>query len=1308
MLTQDLAPGDARESFRGLLRRWAMLVLVPVGMLMAAPVAAAEAPVAVGAIDDVMMFVDEPRLEINFYGVFSNRPTDCTAESSDENVVRLEHEGYDITLIPVGPGTATVTVVAWNVAGIDETEFTVTVKDREPQAVGELGDITLVVGDTESVDFSAGFTGTNLVYSLTSTDDSVATATADGTMAAVQAHAAGTTEVTVTASNSAGSAMLAFRTTVQDIPPMVAKTLDDLALTVGDSASVDFAKTFSGTALRFSMAVSDPDNAATATRDGDASTTIDVEALAHGEATVRLTASNTAGSVSETFTIAVRDQVPMAAGELAAVTLVVGETAEVDISEAFTGNALVYSVASSSDANATAALSGQTARLTALVAGSTTVTVTASNASGTAKQEFMVTVEDIPPLVAKPLDDLSLTVGDSTSVDFAETFSGTALSFSMAVSDAEAATATRDSDASTTVDVEALAHGETTVTLTASNTAGSVSETFTIAVRDQVPMAAGELAAVTLVVGETAEVDFSEAFTGNALVYSVASSSDANTTATLSGQTAQLTALAAGNATVTVTASNASGTATQEFMVTVEDIPPMVAKPLDDLALTVGDSASVDFAETFSGTALSFSMAVSDAEAATATRDSDASTTIDVEALSHGESMVTVTASNSAGSVSETFTIMVSDQTPMAVGELAAVTLIVGDTAEVDFSEAFTGNALVYAVASSSDANATATLSGQTIALTALVAGNATVTVTASNASGSAMHEFLVTVQDQVPATVGSLPNLSLTTGGGSETVEASGAFTGTALTYSVTREGNAFAVTRGGSQVTVSPLVEGEGTVTVTAANTAGTASQTFRVTVSTDAAEADATERSLAAIGASTLSSVQSAIGARFRAARGIAKPAAGQSTWQGQRIGVHDHWGFSHHASRFGPGSVGTSFVDDRHRAGFGTGFGMHRAAAADVKWEPPAEWTFWGHVDRQSFEASAYDGGVSSVYFGADADFGERWMAGFAVSSSSGEADYEFAGRGASGTGSLDTELTSVFPYLHGSPSEDAEVWAIVGAGWGDVTQARSTTTQRGSADLSMWMLSLGGRRSIASADAWDVSILGDTSVLELQTDGGIGIINGLEVGVARQRAGMEAARLVTLQDGGSLAWFGEVAARHDSGDGETGAGGELIGGVRFDSGRLSLEAKARLLALHAADDYEENGLSLTATVRPAQDGTGMSLSVSAHSGTGMGAAGSSAILDSHQPGLGALQVGNAWGMSARIGHSLAAMRQPGSMTPFAEWDVSPVRGRTMLGIRYDLSIPNAPDRLNLEFATGHGEDQYRGSGAITELRAALRF
>lgn len=958
MLIEHPASGKPRNRPPFVPGRLATLALLPIVVLAGFFAKAAEAPVAVGTIDDVMMFADDPRLEVNFYGVFSNRPTDCTAESSNEGVLRLEHEGYDITLIPVGPaGTTTVTVVAWNDAGEDETEFTVTVKDRAPEAVGELGDLALVVGDAESVNFTGGFTGTNLVYSAVSDDDRVATVSADGTMAVVQALAAGAAEVTVTASNTAGSATLAFR----------------------------------------------------------------------------------------------------------------------------------------------------------------------------------ATVADIPPTVAQPLDDIRLTVGETASVDFAETFTGTDLSFSMTSEASEAATV-------------ALAGGE-------------------------------------------------------------------------------------------------------------------------------------------------------------------GSTIIDIEAMAHGDRTVTVTASNSAGSASETFTVTVSDQTPMAVGELAAVTLTVGDSAEVDFADAFTGNALTYAVTSSAEANATATLSGETVTLTALVAGSSAVTVTASNAAGSAMHEFMVTVEDQAPAAVGSLPDLRLTTGGDSETVETSGAFSGTALTYSVASEGDAISVTQSGSQVTVSPLVEGWGTVTVTATNTAGAASQTFRVTVSTDATETSATERSLAAIGASTLSSVQSAIGARFRAARSgaTAQRSASQGSWQGRPPGLAYQSGISPHATGFRSAIDRSALPGTWRDPAFPAGVGGHQAAASEVKWEPPAEWTFWGHADRQSFDASAYDGGVSSVYFGADADFGERWMAGFAVSSSSGEADYEFAGRGASGTGTLDTELTSVLPYVHVVPSEGSEVWAVAGAGWGDVSQTRSTTAQRGSADLSMWMASLGGRRIIASADAWNVSLLGDTSVLELQTDGGVGIINDLEVGVARQRAGMEAARLVGLQGGGSLSWFGQVAARHDSGDGETGAGGELIGGVRFDSGgRLSLEAKARLLAMHAADDYEEGGFSLSATVRPAADGTGTSLTVAAHSGAGMKALSATGVLDSDVPDFRNLRDRSNWGMAARIGRTLTTIRQGALLTPFAELDVASERRRTMLGVRYDLRIPNAPSRLNLELATGHGHDHFRGSGNIAELRGALRF
>ena len=144
-------------------------------------------------------------------------------------------------------------------------------------------------------------------------------------------------------------------------------------------------------------------------------------------------------------------------------------------------------------------------------------------------------------------------------------------------------------------------------------------------------------------------------------------------------------------------------------------------------------------------------------------------------------------------------------------------------------------------------------------------------------------------------------------------------------------------------------------------------------------------------------------------------------------------------------------------------------MNAAGSGGAVWTPAAQWTFWGHVDRQAFEGDGFDGDLTSFYVGADANFGDNWLAGVALSRSSGDADYKFNSAAASGTGDLDTDMVSVLPYVRWSIDDMAEVWAIAGAGWGDVDLKRSANAQDGEADLSMWMLSAGGRRTLASGD-----------------------------------------------------------------------------------------------------------------------------------------------------------------------------------------------------------------------------------------------
>ena len=1021
-----------------------------------------------------------------------------------------------------------------------------------------------------------------------------------------------------------------------------------------------------------------------------------------GEATITITAQNSAGSATSTFVVTVVDREPAAVGELPGATVTVGRTQSVDVAGAFSGTNLVFAVASSSDRTAPAMVAGSTVTVTGGAPGDAELTISAENTAGTAAQTMAVTVMDEPPAAVGALADATLTVGDTQDVDFAGAFSGTNLVFSVTSSDPNAANATLSGEA---VVLSAVAPGETVVTIMAENTEGSAAQAFTVTVQDEPPAAVGLLGEVTLTVGDTHDIDIADAFSGTNLVFSVASSAPEMATAAISGAMVTLTALAAGEATITVTAENSEGNASQPLALTVKDQRPVAVGTLDDVTLMVDDVLGLRVSEVFGGSALEYSVTSSAPEMATATI---ADAVVTLTGLAAGETTVTVTAENTEGSATQTFTVAVEDVHPATVGTLSDATLTVGDTMDVEVVGAFSGSALAFSASSSSESLATATLTGTTVVLSALAAGQVTVTVTAENTAGSAIQMFMVTVEDQLPTTTGSLPNVALTTGGESATVDAAGSFDGSALVYTVDVSGDAVSASVAGAVVTVAPLVEGESTVTVTASNTAGAASLSFRATVSTDAAEASAMAKGFAAIGASTLSSVSSAIGARFGNAReGKAMPPMASALQMvGPRgplqpdLATHDPFG------PFGGGQGWQAWMPGQV-PGYTS---LNASGGQDVKWQQPARWTVWGHADRQSFEGMGYDGGLTSIYVGADADFGERWLGGFAVSRSVGEADYEFTSGRASGTGDIETEILSIFPYVRWSLNDDAEAWAILGFGWGDVDHGRSATRQVGTADVSMWMASVGGRRTLASADAWDLSLLGDASVLDLQTDGGVGIINDMEAGVSRLRAGLEAARNIALDGGGLLTWFGQVAARHDGGDGETGGGAELTGGFRYDSsGRFGLEAKARMLAMHAADDYEESGFSVSAFVKPGPEGEGLSFSLSSHAGSGMGLAGESLVHGYGRPGVDAWRGRDAWAVDARLGYTIMDHRLSGLLTPFAEVDVADHSGHTMLGLGLDLSGRRALDRFSVEFAGGHGHHELRGAaGAVFALRGEARF
>ena len=1132
--------------------------------------------------------------------------------------------------------------------------------------------------------------------------------------------------------------MPAGKLAAQAGPPIVVDPIDDVTLTVGTGPHwIDMRGIYYGE-LNQCIAVSSDESIATVVIVEGYDMYVDPVAV--GEAYITVSGINEYGQVDHGFTVTVNHVPPEAVGQFPDLELRVGDMMPLDVVGGFTGEALTYTAMSSDESAATVSIMGSTATVTAMARGMTTITVTATNTGGSAMQSFNVNVRDVPPMAVGEIDPVEMRIGDDpVMIDVADAFSGSALEFSAASSDENIATV---SLSGTTVSIEGHVAGMAMVTVTATNSEGSAEQVIMVHVRDVPPMAVGEIDPVEMRVGDDAvTIDVAANFSGTALTFSAASSDDSIASVSITGSMVAIEGNAAGMATITVTATNTEGSADQMIMVHVRDVPPMAVGEIAGIEMRIGDDpVMIDVAEAFSGTALEFSVASSDESIATA---SLYGSTVSIEVHVAGMATITVTATNTEGSAEQAIEVTARDVPPMAVGELPDVNLMVGDDAVmVDVTEAFSGTALNFSVAASTDEFADVSISGAMLTINPVAHGNTMVTVTATNTEGSAEQAFMVVVEDVPPSVAAALPDVQLVAGGEPVLVDANGAFGGTALVYSASVSGESVSVAQAGSHFTVAPLVEGISTVTVTAANGSGQLSQSFTASVSTDAAESDALENTVAAIARSTLASITSAFDTRFRAERRRDAGGSSASSFAADGLNAYDPFAppgmpgaatFSNFTPFDSPWSAGAGGGwNQGHGMGNGAAYGMpgmsgglrqlagrsfvmpmNASGSGSGSWTAPAEWTLWGHVDRQAFDGSDYDGDLVSVYLGADAKFGDNWLAGVAISRSSGNADYEFRSAMASGTGDIETDMVSVLPYVHFAIDDKAELWAATGFGWGDIDLKRSATGQESEADLSMWMIAAGGHRTLASGADWSFGLIGDAGILQMEADDGVGLLQGMDVDVGRVKIAFEGERIISMEGGNVFSIFGQIGGRNDSGDGDTGTGVELMGGVRYDTeGRISIEAKARLLSLHSAESYEENGVSISAMVRPRADGSGMSLALSSYLGTGMN--GTSQSLEQGYGYPGSVENfgydRDTWGMDAQVGYTLRVQRLDGLLTPFARFDMAGDDGRGMqLGLRYDLANAGEGTMLNLEVSGGQEYDRFRReTNNMVQLRGELRF
>ncbi|MCY3679371.1 MAG: hypothetical protein OXH66_17545 [Gemmatimonadetes bacterium] len=717
---------------------------------------------------------------------------------------------------------------------------------QPPELCGSVPEQTITVG--ESVTVSLCFDDPNgemLDHRVVSSDPAVATAVATGSTVTVTAVSPGLALVTMIVTDPTGlKAQQSFRVVVPNRPPTAVGTIPDRELMVGDSATLDVTGFFSepdGQGLDYAVAVSDSSRLTTAVE----AATVTIVAVAKGDVVVTVTATDPGGlSATQSFVVTVPNRPPVPVDSIAARIVDAGRADTVDVAPFFTdpdGDPLSYAAAVSDSAVVSAEVTGNRVVVAGLAKGNAEVTVTATDDEGlSAEQRFQVTVPNRPPIVADTIPDRTLFKDEADTLVLARHFTdpdGDVLTWDAEASDS-GVVALEVSAAAGTLAITAVGQGEATVTVTATDQEGlSAEQRFLVTVPNRGPVVADEIPAQSLYKRETVPLELGPYFSdpdADALTYAAETTDSTVVVAEVEDAMLVMKTGAQGEAELTVTATDPAGlSASQSFTVTVVNRAPTVITPIPEQTIGLGAPGTIDLSLHFAdpdGDRLEYAATSSDRVVRVSVRES----TLTLRARDKGIADVTVTATDTDDfTVEQTFTVTVANQAPTAVGRFPELTISRDENLTFPISRYFSDpdrDPLTHTGTTADPGIARASVSGTTLTLTGVTAGETTLTLIATDPEG-----LMATMTSQLkvvgqgggaPFPVGTIPDQTI-----SERVERTLSVSlyfrdpnGDALQYRATT-GNSTVATASasGSRVTVRGVSTGETTLSVTATDPDG-----------------------------------------------------------------------------------------------------------------------------------------------------------------------------------------------------------------------------------------------------------------------------------------------------------------------------------------------------------------------------------------------------------------------------------------------------------------------------------------------------
>ncbi len=244
---------------------------------------------------------------------------------------------------------------------------------------------------------------------------------------------------------------------------------------------------------------------------------------------------------------------------------------------------------------------------------------------------------------------------------------------------------------------------------------------------------------------------------------------------------------------------------------------------------------------------------------------------------------------------------------------------------------------------------------------------------------------------------------------------------------------------------------------------------------------------------------------------------------------------------------------------------------------------------GNYEGEPEDGFQLDGDIVSGYLGLDYRASRRTLVGVAVSHSRGDADFSSA---AIADGEVETDLTSILPYVQWQPRAGLSVWGLVGYGLGE-----SEITDGGESrktDVEMQTAALGARGKLWSGGRADVALKASALTVEIESDSEQNLssvttrAHRLRMALAGNRHGAASAR------GGRFGQRFELGLRWDLGDVETGAGADLGAGVEYANPRSGtrLRLDGHYLLVHEESDFEAWEVSAEVGIAPSLWGRGV--------------------------------------------------------------------------------------------------------------------